>query len=612
MEESLEGLRDAALMMKTVGAHFMWILFNKQDLLPTEKGQAITADHRRLFETELSAHTPNLQWQFVDLPGFSAMTGDRCSELLDIIFDSTANGTRLNAGAPSATSSQQPTKPDDKPTEAELLARIEREREGDITGDEFWNSFLSGEIVDWNHRCHLRAGFSLLLDALRNGKSILSCAEDFLEHLQRLKSTDPERFRNTEHRTMTVFWLYNLQLAIMSYQSNKSMDKWPDRDAFDDALLHSPELMYGGLWKHWYTKDLMMSLEAKMYWRLPDLQTLPNIIVRTGERQQHNGDLGGEEPDRLMSFAFSVVQLHTSSNVRRGWLVEQSLAILQTTTMRRRAQDTSLQPYSETQAYFWIQIVHAALSAYKERLQHDDTAIDALSRLSFSRFRRLFDLDTNLWRDHYTPTRWESVNARGSFVLPDLKPLPNVLTLNASKDVTSALEWESNSNDVSMSAEIPSMEVLAIHAIILLEKSASMSRQDLESPVILSHAHLLRFLFERLKMTEGHTAETLASRAKNAMLEIQGPFMHGLTLKAFWTQQVLAAIGTSSEIENFDDLIRANMHLAYTDLTFTYFSPVLLRSLDAEEKIVAPDRKRLNGFAYMIDLQNEDEEWVVM
>lgn len=471
---------------------------------------------------------------------------------------------------------------------------------------------MNGNIADWNHCSHLRAGYNLLLDALHVGTSILSCADEFLEHLQRLKSRDPGRFANTEHRTMTIFWLYNLQIAIMGYQSNNNMGQWPDRDMFFDVLLQSPDLMYGGLWKDWYTKDLIMSPEAKLYWRLPDLQTLPNIIVSTEERQWPSQTLSQQEPCRLMDFAFAVVQIYMSSDVRRGWLIEQSMAILQTTTMRRRAQAASLQPYSETQTYFWIQIVHVAMSVLKEKLQCDATTVDALSRLSFSGFRRCFDLDPDLWRNHYTPTRWESVEARGGFVLPDLQPLPNVLTFTTHQNVSSALYRESDFDDISTSAEIPSTEALAVHAVVLLEKSAFISEQGAESPVILSHAHLLRFLFERLKTTGDHVTETLATRAISAMMDIQGIYIHGLTLKAFWTHEVLAATRTLDEGTNFGDFIRAKMYLTYTELPFAYFSPALLRSLDAQDRIVPPNRKKLNGFAAMIDAQTEDEKWVLM
>lgn len=128
-EVSLEGVRAAALMMKTVNARFIWVLFNKQDLLPSDGGQATLAFHRHMFETELSAHAPDVQWQFVDLPGFSARTGNRCSELLDIIHDTTVKGTKSNSGLLPTKSSQPTNKLDHRPSRRELLARIKRERE---------------------------------------------------------------------------------------------------------------------------------------------------------------------------------------------------------------------------------------------------------------------------------------------------------------------------------------------------------------------------------------------------------------------------------------------------------------------------------------------------
>jgi ubiquitin carboxyl-terminal hydrolase L3 len=407
---------------------------------------------------------------------------------------------------------------------------------------------------------------------------------------------------------MTIFWLYNLQLAVLNYKSDKHLEKLPTREMFDDVLLHSPYLMHGGLWKDWYTKDLMMSPEAKQYWRLPDLQALPDFAERTTTHKRHVRRRSQEEPFRLIRFAFAVVQKYMSSNVRRGWLVKQSLAALQTTTMRIRAQNPDMRPYSETQAYFWIQIVHAALSSSGDTPTQTVPANLAVERMSFSSFRVLFDMDPSLWRKYYTPTRWDSIEARVSFVLPDLQPLPNIIFLPSSEKLMLAAEKQVESG-IGMAAEIPSMEELAMNANIVLNEASGLSEERKGSPRTSTHAHLLWDLFDRLVPKDGET--TPASRATAAMMEISGTDV--LTLKAFWVQQVLTALSRADANLDFESFVRSNLHLVYQDLPLCYFSHECLQSLDAKERIVPPDRRKLKGFLPVAGSEVEDEEsWVVM
>jgi ubiquitin carboxyl-terminal hydrolase L3 len=148
LEESLEGVRDAAAMMEGVGAQHLWVVFNKQDLLPMEQASPILTDHRRRFEIELSTHGSGLNWQIVDQPGFSAMYGNRCDELLDVLYNTITmkKTSTSNHSEPPIRSSN------DTPTERELIERIEKERSHDLDAEEFWSRFLSADITEWNHR----------------------------------------------------------------------------------------------------------------------------------------------------------------------------------------------------------------------------------------------------------------------------------------------------------------------------------------------------------------------------------------------------------------------------------------------------------------------------
>jgi ubiquitin carboxyl-terminal hydrolase L3 len=451
----------------------------------------------------------------------------------------------------------------------------------------------------------------LLLNTLQSGGGIFECADTFLEHLQRLKEARPDRFRNTEHRTMTIFWLYHLQLAVLNFKADKRLERWPGPELFHEVLIHSPYLMYSSLWKGYYTKDLMMSPEAKQYWRLPDLQALPDFAEKTQTQKRHLRRLSQEEPYRLMRFAFAVVQKYLSSNSRRGWLVKQSLAALQTTTMRLRAKNPSLPPYSETRAYFWIQLVHAALASLKDSAIEAALAKVPLERLSFSSFRALFDMDPNMWREYYTPKTWDSIEARMAFLPPDLKPLPNVISIPSAGNVLQALDKQIDSARIGMAAEIPSMEELAMRSTLLLDELASMSEVQLSSPDIVGHPHLLRYLFDNLVAKSDNEAFPAATRATSAMMQMSGSYLRSFTLKAFWVQQLLGASSKTDATSTFEDFIKANLHLVYVDLPLCYYSPELLQSLEANETIVQPDRRKLKGYLPITGSLMEDE-WVVV
>ncbi|KAJ7176501.1 ADP-ribosylation factor [Mycena filopes] len=95
-----------------------------------------------------------------------------------------------------------------------------------------------------------------------------------------------------------------------------------------------------------------------------------------------------------------------------------------------------------TMTYFWIQIVHfgirstppliysdtdsdlgARITEPEERIEHDD----------FPRFLLLnpFVAEGNLWADYYSKGVMMSVGAKAGMVLPDIKPLPNLVVRDA-------------------------------------------------------------------------------------------------------------------------------------------------------------------------------------
>jgi hypothetical protein len=627
--DSFEGIHENVKLMLDVGAKHIWILFNKQDLLPVERRSFVVDDLRQRFEQEMSRYKEQgIVYQVLDLPGFSAVTGEQVSNLVPAIHKSLGKARKKGRGS---TEEKRPESgkmlsKTSTPSEADLISRIEEEGDNEPDAGTFWKAFLLGDIPEWNHRSYLRAGYHILLETLKDGKGIFETADTFLDHLKKLKESKPEHFRNTEHRSTTIFWLYHLQLAILSFKRDKSSEGWPTWDDFHKVLLNSPQLMDGGLWKIYFSKELLFSPEAKEYWRLPDLQALPDLAqTSTSQPKLHVRRNSQEEPYRVMRFAFTVVQKYMSSNIRRGLLVKQALASLQSTTMRLRVKNPSIPPYSETQTYFWIQIIHAALASEVNRVpaispKEELTLHVPLHHLSFSSFRVLFDMEPTLWKTHYKAKTWESIEARMAFVNPDVKPLPNVINIPSTADIGRAMSKQLDNAKLGMAAELPSMEDLTFRAVVILEDAKGIPDDTTE---ISGHAHLLLFLYNAIVIKRQRTqpTESMAKTAASVMMRMSGPYITSFTLKSFWTQQVLGAtLRDGPAVKNdsaddtpptFENFLRKNLHLVYDNLPLCYYSPELLQSFEAKDTFVAPDRRRMRAYSES-EGNEEDDEWVVL
>jgi hypothetical protein len=94
-----------------------------------------------------------------------------------------------------------------------------------------------------------------------------------------------------------------------------------------------------------------------------------------------------------------------------------------------------------TMTYFWIQIVHFGIRNMPPAT-NSDAEITSNSPPSesnlpspddFARFLLInpYVVDGNLWADYYTKDVLMSFKAKGEMVLPDKKPLPNLVVRDA-------------------------------------------------------------------------------------------------------------------------------------------------------------------------------------
>lgn len=125
-------------------------------------------------------------------------------------------------------------------------------------------------------------------------------------------------------------------------------------------------------------------------------------------------------------------------------------------------------------------------------------------------------------------------------------------------------------------------------------------------PPVLSHTHLLFYLHKRFTQSaEGGTRKKLERRARELFSEIAGPIVAGATYRNFWIQQVGVAV-LNSDIgkgrSTFPEFITSNLHLVFEELHGIYYGPGVWTSADAAEKILGPDRRRMETIVNMADV----------
>ncbi|QPC72126.1 hypothetical protein HYE68_002878 [Fusarium pseudograminearum] len=290
--------------------------------------------------------------------------------------------------------------------------------------------------------------------------------------------------------------------------------------------------------------------------------------------------ISGNDADRLPRFAFSVVQKTLSSQLRRGGIVKQALEALQSSTMRLRATDSSIPPYSETQAYFWIQIIHAYLGSLQAQVS---------GSLTFEAFKSLFDVTGDEWRQYYSQSVWESIPARMSFANPDKKALPNIFGVpsQARMDIARTQMVNAISHRFAEPLDMPPREDLDFLAAVLIDEAKLMPESELN---VASHASLLRFLFNRLS---GKSEGSPTSRASSTALEVAQRV--GLTQSMFWVQRVQIEVARNKDVGGFEEFVKGSSYLAFEDLPFVYYSPQLWESAEARGAYVPPDRRAVSS-----------------
>jgi len=146
--------------------------------------------------------------------------------------------------------------------------------ENDTPPDDFLEKFKSYSLPEWDHYTHIRFAYLILVrHGRREGKDIIfKSLEDYIANSQQTKG-------RSFHVTMTYFWIQIVHLGIRNtpvspYSTTASLNE------FARFLLVNPHVVDGNLWSDFYSKEVLMSPDAKAAMVLPDKKPLPNLIAR--------------------------------------------------------------------------------------------------------------------------------------------------------------------------------------------------------------------------------------------------------------------------------------------------------------------------------------------
>ncbi|MBK9016583.1 MAG: hypothetical protein IPM82_22295 [Saprospiraceae bacterium] len=118
---------------------------------------------------------------------------------------------------------------------------------------------------EWTHESHLIAGLWLL--ARHGEKALPEMRTRLLRYNESVGGVNDDH--NGYHETMTVFWLW----AIRELFADDNGKVYWSQDALDD-LIFDETLADRNLWTEFYSKEKMMSVEARGGYVPPDLKEM--------------------------------------------------------------------------------------------------------------------------------------------------------------------------------------------------------------------------------------------------------------------------------------------------------------------------------------------------
>ncbi|KAG2016463.1 ADP-ribosylation factor [Coprinopsis cinerea AmutBmut pab1-1] len=279
-ETLLIALEDAEEMknLKTERHLPVLILANKSDLpnaMPLD-------DIRKVFRHATAGRIASIYRTSLPVVTKSATGLQEAIDWLALALDIASSSPKTGGPAPKVELPPNPRQP------SALSKRLEtwlHQTEVDSPPDEFISQFKSYSLPSWDHYTHIRIAYLLLMaHGRQKGKDmVFSGLENYIANNSK---TNVRGF----HFTMTYFWIQIVHFGIRNMPpqlldhpletDTTANVRYPSSADFFRFLFINPHLVDGSLWTDYYSKEVMMSPEAKSSMVLPDKKPLPSLVIR--------------------------------------------------------------------------------------------------------------------------------------------------------------------------------------------------------------------------------------------------------------------------------------------------------------------------------------------
>lgn len=237
-------------------------------------------------------------------------------------------------------------------------------------------------------------------------------------------------------------------------------------------------------WKLFYSETLLNDPLTARFWRLPDLRDLTNALNPLRNPQPKSAAVTGGYTHftKIPRWAKKVVETYRcQKTLSQETTIDLAIATLQKTILRLRKEHSSVQPYSETQARFWLDFYEDHVSEQFNGVPHHlyETFGTALAQGRWDVFG---------WEAYYTPGRWYSLEGRVTKLEPDLDGTRKSafywcgMPDGGTGYMAYRLGWE---------AELGSAEEIEFQAAVAVKEVEGVSWDDLD---VLTRSHALAVL----------------------------------------------------------------------------------------------------------------------
>ncbi|CEJ61503.1 hypothetical protein PMG11_10036 [Penicillium brasilianum] len=278
-----------------------------------------------------------------------------------------------------------------------------------MSAKEFLADVEGGVVPVDCHEKVLRIAFIYMDEGLWLGNGVFDVVEKL--HARGYSFAEGElRF----NRTLDIFYLAQLAAAI--YRSSDQLEgDFPSPDDFQSIYTTHHALLHSSVWRSYYSVAFLTQPTTARFYRLPDLQDLSDSDSPLGLPRQRPP----AHATKLPRWAHSVARTrHRQPSLPLVTLTGLALSTLETTIERLRMAHTSVPPYSETQARFWLEYMGLG-SPGRSGLAKADSW-EAWQPNHFGILVAQGAYDVYAWEVKYSAQLWEASAERREVAQPDM------------------------------------------------------------------------------------------------------------------------------------------------------------------------------------------------